>query len=116
MTHEAPILVPIDSSAISSSDSYNLGTNLERLRTSSPVCTLIIYPLLGSRHLGCMFCLHYHHPRWSFTPSQSCQTDWQKKLRVVLSTNPTSPHTNYAFLLSCHYCCFDSIYVCQCML
>jgi hypothetical protein len=32
------------------------------------VCTLIIYP---------MFCLHYHHQRWSFTASQPCQADWQ---------------------------------------
>lgn len=31
------------------------------------------------------------------------------------SENSVSPHTENAFPLPHHYCCFSSIYVCQCM-
>ncbi|OAX32921.1 hypothetical protein K503DRAFT_567255 [Rhizopogon vinicolor AM-OR11-026] len=33
--------------------------------------------------------------------------------RVIQLANLISPRANYAFLLPCHYCCFNSVYVCQ---
>ncbi|OAX38352.1 hypothetical protein K503DRAFT_770555 [Rhizopogon vinicolor AM-OR11-026] len=71
-----------------------------------------------------MFCIHSHHLRRSSTASQPRQTDRQnsrsppttitykeREPRTVPSAYPTSPHTNYAFLLPLHCRCFDSIYV-----
>src|SRR5437879_10298066 len=96
-------------------------------RGCAQVCALMFYPLLGSRQATCSaYTLTIYAevlPRANparltgrtveVCPQQSLISNMHPYIapRVVPSVNPTSSNTDYAFLLPCHYHCFNSIYV-----